>query len=83
MKERLVEVINDFLTPVRERRARYEAQTGFVDELLFTGTLRAREEGKATLTEVKKAMGLTGVWNRISRAAEKRAKKLEKSADAA
>jgi tryptophanyl-tRNA synthetase len=83
VKERLVEVINGFLTPVRERRAYYEAQTGYVDELLFTGTLRAREEGKATLTEVKKAMGLTGVWNRISRAAEKRAKKGEKTAETA
>ncbi len=28
--------------------------------------------------EAKKAMGLTGVWNRISRRAEKRSKKLAK-----
>jgi tryptophanyl-tRNA synthetase len=46
-----------------------------VDELLYEGTLRARQEGQATLSEVKKAMGLTGVWNRISRGAEKRRKK--------
>ena len=43
-------------------QARHEAQAE---------ALRAREEGKQTLMEVKKAMGLTGVWNRISRAAEK------------
>ena len=60
---------------MRERRAHYESQTGFVDELIYEGTLRAREEAKATIIEAKKAMGLTGVWNRISRAAEKRRKK--------
>ncbi len=76
VKEKLAKALNDFLEPMRERRAYYEAQTGFVDELLYNGTLRAREEGKQTLIEVKKAMGLTGVWNRISRAAEKRSKKV-------
>lgn len=75
VKEKLAIALNNFLEPTRERRAYYESQTGFVDELLYVGTLRAREEGRATLIEVKKAMGLTGVWNRISRAAEKRAKK--------
>jgi tryptophanyl-tRNA synthetase len=75
VKEKLARALNAFLEPMRERRAYYEAQTGYVDELLYTGTLRAREEGRATLIEVKKAMGLTGVWNRISRAAEKRMKK--------
>ena len=60
---------------MRERRACYEAQTGYVDELLYNGTLHMRDEARQTLIETKKAMGLTGVWNRISRAAEKRAKK--------
>ena len=77
VKEKLAVTLNNFLDPIRERRAHYEAQTGFVDELIFNGTLRAREEAKATIIEVKKAMGLTGVWNKISRAAEKRAKKQE------
>jgi tryptophanyl-tRNA synthetase len=75
VKEKLAKALNDFLDPVRERRAKYESMTGYIDELLYEGTLRAREEGKATLIEAKKAMGLTGVWNRISRAAEKRRKK--------
>jgi tryptophanyl-tRNA synthetase len=75
VKEKLAIALNNFLDPTRERRAYYEAQTGFVDELLYEGTLRGREEAKATLIEAKKAMGLTGVWNKISRAAEKRRKK--------
>ncbi len=69
--------LNNFLDPMRERRAKYEAETGYVDELLYEGTLRAREEAKSTLQAAKQAMGLAGVWNRISRGAERRRKKSE------
>jgi tryptophanyl-tRNA synthetase len=75
VKEKLVAALNNFLEPTRERRAYYEEQTGFVDELLYEGTQRAREEARQTLMEAKKAMGLTGVWNKISRAVERRQKK--------
>jgi tryptophanyl-tRNA synthetase len=77
VKEKLANTLNAFLEPMRERRAHYEAQTGFVDELLYDGTQPAREEARQTIIEVKKAMGLTGVWNKISRAAEKRRKRNE------
>ncbi len=79
VKEKLAAAINAFLDPMRERRAFYEAQTGYVDELLYEGTRRASQIGDETLLEVKKAMGLTGVWNRISRGAEKYRKKQEKA----
>lgn len=75
VKEKLAVALNNFLDPTRERRDYYESQTGYVDELIYEGTLRAREEAKATIIETKKAMGLTGVWNKISRGAEKRRKK--------
>jgi tryptophanyl-tRNA synthetase len=77
VKEKLVIALNNFLEPIRERRAYYQSQTGYVDELLYEGTLHAREEAKATLLAAKQAMGLTGVWNRISRSAERRRKKTE------
>jgi tryptophanyl-tRNA synthetase len=80
VKEKLAKALNDFLNPTRERRAYYESQTGFVDELLYEGTLRAREEAKQTLLAAKQAMGLTGVWNRIGRSAERRRKKSEAAA---
>jgi tryptophanyl-tRNA synthetase len=73
VKERLYEALEAFLAPIRERRAHFEAQTGYADELLYAGTKRAREEARLTLRETRKAMGLAGVHNRISRAAEKRA----------
>ncbi len=75
VKEKLARALNAFLEPIRERRAYYESQTGFVDELLYKGTLHTREEARKTLLAAKKAMGLTGVWNRIRRAAERREKK--------
>lgn len=80
VKEKLAVALNNFLDPIRERRAYYESQTGLVDELLFEGTLRMREEAKTTLQAVKQAMGLTGVWNRISRSAERRRKKAQATA---
>jgi tryptophanyl-tRNA synthetase len=78
VKEKLNAALNNFLEPQRERRAQYEAQIGFVDELIYEGTQKAREIARQTIIDVKKAMGLTGVWNRISRAAERRRKKLKK-----
>ena len=80
VKEKLMIALNNFLEPTRERRAYYESQTGFVDELLYEGTLKGRELARATVIEAKKAMGLTGVWNKISRGAENRRKKAEKAA---
>ena len=75
VKERLTTVLNAFLDPVRERSAHYAAQSGLVDEIIYSGTLRMREIGAETLREVRKAMGLAGVFNRISRKAEERMKK--------
>jgi len=75
VKEKLARGLNEFLDPIRERRAGYAEQAGLVDEVIYNGTLRMREEARATLTEVRKAMGLGGVWNRIRRKAEKSAKK--------
>jgi tryptophanyl-tRNA synthetase len=80
VKQKLATALNAFLDPIRERRADFEARKGYVDEVIFSGTLKTREEGKATLIAAKKAMGLTGVWNRISRKAEDYRKKQEKAA---
>jgi tryptophanyl-tRNA synthetase len=82
VKEKLVTALNNFLDPMRERRSNFELQTGFVDELLYEGTLRARTEAQATIQAVKQGMGLTGVWNKISRGAERRRKKESLPAEA-
>ena len=78
VKQKLAVALNNFLNPIREKRAHFEAQAGLVDEIIYNGTLRMREEARETLNLAKKAMGLSSVWNRISRKAEETRKKREK-----
>ncbi|AHH95197.1 tryptophan--tRNA ligase [Kutzneria viridogrisea] len=75
VKEKLAEAINRFLDPMRERRAKYEEQSGLVDQLIVEGTERTRREVQATVFAARKAMGLTGAFNSIRRKAERAAKK--------
>lgn len=70
VKEKLAIAINSMLEPMHERRAEY-AESGRIEEIIERGTFRARQETQQTLYAMKKAMGLTGVWNRIRRKAEK------------
>jgi len=51
-----------------------------VDEVIYDGTMRMRQEAKFTLTAVRKAMGMAAVWNRISRKAEETRKNKEQRA---
>jgi len=79
VKQKLAAALNAFLDPMRERRESYTARKGLVDEVIYEGTLHMREVARDTLTAAKKAMGLTGAWNRISRKAEEARKKREKA----
>ncbi|MDX9802125.1 MAG: tryptophan--tRNA ligase [Spirochaetia bacterium] len=78
VKQKLSIAINNFLEPIRERRSQYEGHKGLVEEILYEGTMKVRQEAAFTLKEMKKAMGLSGVWNKISRKAEEARKKREK-----
>lgn len=75
VKEKLARALNLFLDPIRDRRQGFEERKGYVDEIIVDGTERMRSEAKQTLTEMKKAMGISGVWNKISRKAEEARKK--------
>jgi tryptophanyl-tRNA synthetase len=75
VKEKLFRALNAFLDPLRERRAAFEARKGYVDEVIYTGTQFMRTEARKTLEAAEKAMGLSAVWNRISRKAEDTRKK--------
>ncbi|HWV24479.1 MAG TPA: tryptophan--tRNA ligase [Thermomicrobiales bacterium] len=72
VKEYLVEVLDRVYAPMRERRERFSAP-GFVDTLIVEGTERVREETRQTVRDLKRAMGLAGVWNRIRRTANRHA----------
>lgn len=75
VKEKLATALNAFLEPIRERRAEFEARSGYVDEVIVAGTERMRQEARETLSVVRKAMGLSGTWNKIRRKAEAAQKK--------
>jgi tryptophanyl-tRNA synthetase len=69
IKMRLVEVINHFLDPFRQRRKEFEIKKGFVEKVIYDGTLKMKDIAGETIKEMRSAMGLTGSWNKISRIA--------------
>jgi len=75
VKQKLAASLNTFLDPIRERRQEFSRRSGYVDEVIYDGTLRMQEEARATLKAMKQAMGLQSIWNRISRKAEQARKK--------
>jgi tryptophanyl-tRNA synthetase len=58
VKSRLLAVLEDFLAPIRERRAELAAKPRLVDELLAAGSERGRREATETLRQVRHAMKL-------------------------
>lgn len=59
VKRKLARALNNFLKPIRERRARYASQPGLVEEILDAGIRRMRKEAQETMHLVREAMGLT------------------------
>lgn len=72
VKQKLIVALNNFLEPIRARRAQFAADKGLVEEVIYDGTLKMIELSNATLKEMKSAMGLQGSWNKISRIARER-----------
>jgi len=77
VKQKLALAVNNFLDPIRDRRQEFAERKGYVDEVIYDGTVRMREEARVTLAAMKKAMGLQSIWNRISRKAEQVRKKAD------
>ena len=57
-KKQLANNIIEFLKPMREKRAYYEAHPEIVDKIIQEGTAKASKEAKKTMAKVKKAMKL-------------------------
>jgi len=58
VKRSLVAAVEEFLRPIRERRARYAADPKGVDRIIEEGSDRARGEARKTLHDVRSAMHL-------------------------
>lgn len=55
-KKELIERMNEFLKPMRERRKYYEDNPELVKQILDEGTKKAQEKTKEQMIEIKKAM---------------------------
>jgi len=58
VKQKLVAALNQFLDPIRERRAEYERQPGLLEDIIAEGSRKARLEARETLDLARQAMGL-------------------------
>ena len=75
VKEHLFATLESFLKPIREKRKDIEKEKGYVEEVLYEGTMKMRDIGADLIKEVKSAMGVSGTWNKISRSARDRKEK--------
>ncbi|MBQ3420752.1 MAG: tryptophan--tRNA ligase [Romboutsia sp.] len=55
-KKELIEKMNEFLKPIKERRKKYEDNPELVDKVLSDGNKKAKEKAEETIKRVKKAM---------------------------
>jgi tryptophanyl-tRNA synthetase len=55
-KKKLAACLNELIEPMRERRAKYEANPELVRDILMDGTARAFKAAEETLQEVREAM---------------------------
>lgn len=56
VKEKLFMALNEFLKPIRDRRAEFEKNPDELDKILKEGTERARAVAKETMEKVRSAM---------------------------
>lgn len=59
VKQKLAIAINDFLAPIRAKRAEYEAKPDLINQIIEAGSKKARLEAQKTLSEALAAMGLS------------------------
>lgn len=58
LKRLVTEAVNDYLEPIRERRAELERDRGYILDVLHDGNARANAIADQTLDEVREAMGM-------------------------
>ncbi len=58
VKKRLLELINDYFAPFREKRRELEKDPGYVNDVLRDGGARARAVAQEVMHKVREATGL-------------------------
>ena len=64
VKKALAKAMNEFLDPIRERRAHYENEPQLVEDALMEGTRRARATAAETMAQVRAAMRVDSYTSR-------------------
>lgn len=72
VKQKLAVAINAFLDPICEKREKFAQDKGYVEQVIYEGTLKMNEVSDQTLKEMTSAMGIGGAWKKISRIARDR-----------
>ena len=54
VKEKLSRALNAFLDPVRERRKFFASESGYVEQVIYEGTLQVQELANETLKMMKR-----------------------------
>ncbi len=55
-KKKMAAILNEFLEPIRKRRAEFEKDPGRIDDIIRRGTERAKSVAEETIIRVRKAM---------------------------
>lgn len=76
VKQKLTIALNTFLDPIRQRRAQFAKEKGFVEEIIYDGTQKMHEVAEETIKLMRSAMGLHGGWKKIVKLARERKEKL-------
>ncbi len=58
VKHQLAKALNEFLDPIRERRAKFMSKPSILEDILIAGTKRMRDEAIETMSLVREAMGM-------------------------
>jgi tryptophanyl-tRNA synthetase len=66
VKKKLAKALNDFLAPIRERRAHYDRDEKQIDDVLIEGTRRAGRVAQETMRQVREAMKINYPFGRES-----------------
>jgi tryptophanyl-tRNA synthetase len=59
VKKKLNIALQNFLAPIRERRAHYDAKPGLIDEIIAAGAAKVRPISAETVRMAREAMGLS------------------------
>ena len=74
VKEKLIIALNNFLDPIREKRQHFANDAGLVEEIIYEGTMKMTTIANETIKGMRSIMGISGIWNKISRTARDRGK---------